>query len=97
MSKKTRQKAAKMTNRTTFRLYAPDAKAVMLAGDFNGWKPATLNQSVDRAGFWETFLDLPPGEYQYKFVVDGDWQHDPSCVDSACNSFGTLNSVVRVR
>jgi 5'-AMP-activated protein kinase, regulatory beta subunit len=25
-------------------------------------------------------VDLPEGEHQYKFVVDGKWEHDPTQV-----------------
>ena len=28
-------------------------------------------------------MDLPEGEHQYKFYVDGQWMHDPSEV-SVC-------------
>ena len=27
-----------------------------------------------------TIVDLPEGEHQYKFVVDGRWEHDPNQV-----------------
>lgn len=29
-------------------------------------------------------LDLPEGEHQYKFFVDGQWVHDPSEVTLSC-------------
>ena len=25
-----------------------------------------------------TIVDLPEGEHQYKFLVDGEWMHDPT-------------------
>lgn len=27
-----------------------------------------------------TIIDLPEGEHQYKYFVDGEWRHDPSVV-----------------
>ena len=47
-------------------------------------------------------LDLPPGRYEYKFVVDGQWCCEPNCQTSdecpKCvpNDFGTLNRFVDV-
>lgn len=52
------------------------ARIVAVAGTFNGW-----NQSqylFKRAGNeWICRISLPPGEYQYKFIVDGSWLVDP--------------------
>lgn len=33
-------------------------------------------------GDFVTIIDLPEGEHQYKFMVDGEWKHDPSVVSS---------------
>ncbi|RKZ30078.1 hypothetical protein DRQ36_06765, partial [bacterium] len=64
----------------TFR-YSPNiaARTVNLAGTFNSWSSdATPMSDTDGDGTWEITLDLPDGEYQYKFVVDGDvWVQDP--------------------
>ena len=27
--------------------------------------------------FWRKVLNLEPGRYQYRFIVDGIWQSDP--------------------
>ena len=48
-------------------------------------------------GLWETSLALPPGRYEYKFVVDGQWRPDPNAHENVFNAHGTLNSVVEVR
>jgi hypothetical protein len=42
-------------------------------------------------------LALPPGLYQYKFVVDGQWLPDPNAHAFAPNGFGTVNSVIEIR
>jgi hypothetical protein len=31
-------------------------------------------------GDFVTIIDLPEGEHQYKFCVDGEWKHDPGVV-----------------
>jgi chromosome partitioning protein len=59
-----------------FRLEAPNAARVQLAGDFNGWVLDGSDMSpVGRV--WKKVMKLPPGRYQYRYVVDGVWQSDP--------------------
>jgi 1,4-alpha-glucan branching enzyme len=48
-------------------------------------------------GQWETTLALEPGRYQYKFVVDGKWTHDPNARENVTNEHGSLNSVIEIR
>lgn len=38
-------------------------------------------------------LDLPEGEHQYKFFVDGQWVHDPSEVTLKALSLQILSSL----
>jgi 1,4-alpha-glucan branching enzyme len=68
---------------TTFRVWAPFASAVAVAGGFNGWDPASRPLASEGNGFWS--LDLPgvaPGDL-YKFVVTNGatgavaWKADP--------------------
>lgn len=41
-------------------------------------------------------LDLPEGEHQYKFFVDGQWTHDPSeVVFSSVHCISSLRYVKR--
>lgn len=79
------------------------AKEVFIAGTFNGWNPRShpLRRAGD--GTWALTLDLPPGRYEYKFVVDGQWCCEPGCEDEyhGCpkcvpNDFGTMNRVLEV-
>jgi hypothetical protein len=74
-----------------FRLDAPEALEVRLAGSFTGWEPRhALHRSED--GVWTVMVALEPGIHDYAFVVDGsDWRVDPSAprVD---DGFGGENS-----
>lgn len=74
----------------------PSAKEVFLVGEFNNWDPRA-DRMVRRKGAFRKTLNLPPGEYQYKFLIDGEWHNDPSAKAQVPNEFGTTNSVVRVR
>ncbi|OGH60155.1 MAG: hypothetical protein A3G34_09150 [Candidatus Lindowbacteria bacterium RIFCSPLOWO2_12_FULL_62_27] len=57
----------------TFRIEAPKARRVTLAGDFNNWDPNGIELRRKGGGWWETMVDLPVGRYEYKYVEDGDW------------------------
>lgn len=81
-----------------FVLEFADAEQVYVCGDFNDWHPTRLRMIGNADdGLWEKRLTLPPGRYEYKFVVDGNWLHDPNASENVPNIFGSLNSVVEVR
>jgi len=82
--------------KVTFALFAPKAKHVSLCGEFNGWASDATLMKRDDGGNWETTVALPPGRYEYKFVVDGQWILDPQARESVGNCHGTLNSVAQV-
>jgi hypothetical protein len=73
-----------------------DASVVAVAGSFNNW-----NQSqfiFGREGDeWVCRIDLDPGVYQYKFILDGDWLLDPSNPDTVEDEAGNVNNVLEVR
>lgn len=82
--------------RVTFSLQAPEAQEVFVAGTFNNWNPEEHPLKKDKKGAWKTALSLLPGSYEYRFVVNGEWQEDPACQDHCLNAFGTYNSVLSV-
>ncbi|MDD5772521.1 MAG: glycogen-binding domain-containing protein [bacterium] len=79
-----------------FLLNAPDAKEVLLTGDFNSWKEAGLKMEKGNNGEWSTEVNLEPGRYEYKFIVDGQWWTDPLNTSTVTNSVGSLNSLKEV-
>ncbi|MDD3345458.1 MAG: glycogen-binding domain-containing protein [Candidatus Omnitrophica bacterium] len=82
---------------TEFKLYAPGAKKVVLAGSFNKWDNSKLAAKKDSKGNWSVKVGLKPGRYEYKFVVDGEWMNDPQCTSCVANSLGTHNCVTEVK
>jgi len=92
MSKiKTKQKIKR--RKVTFSLEAAEAGEVFLMGNFNDWNPKMHPMKADGNGIWNKTVMIPPGKYEYKFLIDGNWIEDPQN-DQACpNCFGTLNSV----
>ena len=82
----------------TFTVHAEKGKAVYLAGEFNKWDPAAKKMAYKaKDGIYAATIKLVPGEYQYKFVIDGTWCADPENVNSVQNDQGTFNSVVVVK
>jgi len=80
-----------------FRIDAPQAARVGVAGTFNGWDPGRGAMSKDRiSGVWTLTIELPPGSHQYRFVVDGEWIEDPANQAREEAPGGFLNSVVLV-
>ncbi len=82
---------------TTFRLKGhPEASVVVLSGSFNNWHQSQL--LFGREGDeWVCRIDLDPGVYTYKFVVDGNWLLDPSNPDTQEDEAGNVNNVIEVK
>lgn len=75
---------------------APQASDVCVAGSFNSWHPAATPMINLGNGRWAKDVVLPPGRYEYLFVVDGRCVADPRARESAPNVFGCVNSVLFV-
>ena len=86
-------------NKISFSFQAPsDAERVSLAGDFNAWDQSKNQIRKTQTGSWETTIELAPGRYQYKFLVNGKtWFADPKAKTSMPDQFGGVNSVIEVR
>lgn len=80
----------------TFTCRAPAAQAVFLAGDFNGWSATAQPLVRGDDGTWSVTLALPPGDHEYKFVVDGAWQEDADNPRRKPDPFGGSNSLVGI-
>lgn len=77
------------------------ARDVRIAGDFNGWVPDRgVLSHIDSDGgarTWTKILALEPGTYEYRYVVDGEWQPDPENPDAVLGPGGARHSVLVVR
>ncbi len=76
-----------------FEFVAPDAQKVYLTGDFNNWDPKKSLMKKDKKGVWKATVTLKQGRYEYRFLVDGNWENDPACCDCVPNEFGSKNCV----
>jgi len=80
----------------TLTIFAPQAREVKLAGNFNDWNPDVAPLKNRGQGEWVARLKLRAGQYEYRFVVDGEWIADPGTSHTRPNPFGGLNSVLTV-
>ena len=80
-----------------FTLNLAEARSVSVAGSFNQWDLNRTPLRKDPNGHWKTTVWLPPGRYEYRFVINGSqWLTDPGAKESVPNPFGGSNSVVVV-
>lgn len=88
--------AAARADPVTFALSAPQARQVFLAGEMTGWDAHKRAMARGADGIWRLRLDLAPGQWLYKFIVDGRWQHDPATPDHDADGQGGQHSFVFV-
>jgi 1,4-alpha-glucan branching enzyme len=93
----------------TFRFSAPSARVVQLAGNWpeNNWLAGQAQtgsflvgqmQPDSSTGVWVRTEKLPPGRYQYKFVIDRvNWKEDPNNPNRTDDGYGGFNSLLDVR
>ena len=98
-SKSAAQPAAKSASTRSIRFsYSdPNAQRVCLAGDFNNWNMNDCHLQKSGSGEWTASLNLKPGVYDYRFVVDGEWRDDPKSQDRVFNEYGTQNARIVVK
>lgn len=72
---------------------ACEAQAVQVTGSFGAWQEKT--QLVKKGDAWEAELKLKPGEYEYKFIVDGDWCYDMT-LPTVTDEGGNINNIITV-
>ena len=60
-------------NIAQFCFFRPQANAVHLAGDFNGWRADELAMSKNAEGYWHAQIELPEGEFKFRYLADGEW------------------------
>lgn len=62
---------------TSFGVWAPNAKAVRVVGDFNGWNGISSSmRTLGESGIWELFIPEAGDGDRYKFEIqyqDGSW------------------------
>jgi len=83
--------------RVTLTIEAPHAETVLLMGDFNQWDEKKHPMKKGKHGKWEKIIMVPPGQYEYRFLVDGQWRNDPANEKICNNCFGSTNNILEVK
>jgi len=94
-----REPTGKTLIRARFELHAPSAKKVEVVGTFSNWMPGEIMlKGPDAVGYWNRMVMLPPGQYEYVFLVDGEKQVlDQRFEAQRPDGFGNKNSVLVLR
>ena len=79
-----------------FEFTHPTATTVCVAGTFNEWHAEAKPLQPVGGGRWLKETVLPPGNYEYCLVVDGEWMPDPRARETVPNPFGGRNSILKV-
>ena len=67
---------------TTFRVWAPNATSVNVAGSFNGWDTTTKPLGSEADGWWSRDVSGAGASQEYKYVINGSlWKADPRARD----------------
>lgn len=67
---------------------------VEVQGSFDNW---STRQALQKSGNDFTIVKLlPPGVYQYKYIVDGNWTYDPG-MPAMYDEMGNINNVIEVQ
>jgi len=95
MLKKDIQSKGKVVKVTFYTHKMPEAETVYLVGDFNEWDEESDEMSKLKDGRFKLALKLDPeSEYQFRYLVDGEWHNEWEADKYVPNPFSGDNSVV---
>jgi chromosome partitioning protein len=82
--------------RVTLKFTGLNTADLKVAGDFNDWEPdKDVTTSLSDGIISKTF-SARPGTYQYRLIIDDNWQEDLNNPNRVTNEFGETNSVLIV-
>ncbi|MGD1048477.1 MAG: isoamylase early set domain-containing protein [Candidatus Krumholzibacteriaceae bacterium] len=96
--KKAEKSAADQITNIVIKYASASAAEVSIIGSFNNWEPGATLMKREANGGWTATLQLRPGRYSYKLLVDRKQRIvDPSNPVTEPDGFGGRNSVLEVR
>lgn len=84
--------------KVTFTVPAETAGTVAVVGDFNDWNHDDLPLKKLKTGVFKGTANIPVGQqYEFRYLVDGDYQNDTDADGYRWNAFaGSENSLLEV-
>lgn len=82
--------------RVNFVTKVEGAKEVVVTGEFTSWARDKVRLKPSGPGEWGASLDLAPGEYRYRLIVDGEWRDDAQAKKRVPNAYGSEDCVLSV-
>ena len=76
---------------------APEAKSVLILGDFNEWdRDNAVEMKKQKNGIFKAVVELEAGkEFQFRYLIDGEaWENDWEADNYVATPFGVDNSVI---
>ncbi len=55
-----------------------EPESVLVAGSFTGWEGQAVELPLQADGTYFAEVRVPPGDHEYKLIVDGEWIPDPA-------------------
>lgn len=86
-----------ITSTATFTWRTADlgGEEVFIAGDWSGWGELIPLSLDPRTGLHSLDMSLPPGQYTYQYLVDGEWNLSPDAA-TACEEDGHISNTIYV-
>jgi 1,4-alpha-glucan branching enzyme len=88
LKKQTTKKGVKVT----FEVEKPEADVVAVVGTWNGWEPEAMKKFKN--GKHKLALDLPEGEHQFRYLIDGATWENEEDAELIANGHGDQNSSI---
>jgi len=84
--------------KVTFSVPAKQADKVAVAGNFNEWDTEAVTLKKLKNGTFKGTLDLEKdNSYEFKYVIDGEWQNEEQADSYVWNEYAASeNSVLEV-
>ncbi|RZJ69857.1 isoamylase early set domain-containing protein [Flavobacterium sp.] len=81
--------------KVTFSVEAKSAETASVVGDFNAWDAEAGTLAKQKNGTFKGVFDLAKDSvYEFRYVVDGEYQNEPEADGTRGNDFGSENSVL---
>jgi hypothetical protein len=69
-----------------FEVHRLGARSIWLLGIVGDWHPSFVKFEDHGHGLWAAKIELAPGDYSYRLIVDGSWSDAPAALRADASS-----------